>query len=202
MIINDKHKFIFVHIQKTAGTSITDALFKIPETYQLNHSHSMLNTINIEDYKDYFKFCFVRNPFDRLFSWYNMILQKGFHNEWSNYILKNSTSFSEFLNLQDVILEKNPLELQSSIDYPKSIIFNQLDYIKDSLGNIRCDFIGRFENIENDFNHISNRLQIETHLSHLNKFSHKSYKDYYSEIDVKKVEELYKHDIDYFQYKF
>ena len=202
MIINDKYKFIFVHIQKTAGTSITDALFKIPETYQLHHSHSILNTINIEDYKDYFKFCFVRNPFDRLISWYNMILQKGFHNDWSKYILENSTNFSEFLELTDIIIERNPLELQSQVDYTKSISFNQLDYISDNLGNIQCDFIGRFENINDDFNILSQMLNIKLELNNLNKFKHNHYKDYYNQIDLEKVSNLYKRDIEYFNYKF
>ena len=202
MIINDKYKFIFVHIQKTAGTSITDALFKIPETYQLHHSHSILNTIKIEDYKDYFKFCFVRNPFDRLISWYNMILEKGFHNDWSKYILENSTNFSEFLELTDIIIERNPLELQSQVDYTKSISFNQLDYISDNLGNIQCDFIGRFENINDDFNILSQMLNIKLELNHLNKFKHNHYKDYYNQIDLEKVSNLYKRDIEYFNYKF
>lgn len=202
MIINHKYKFIFIHIQKTAGTSITNSLYGIEGTENLHHSHSMLNSIDINEFKDYFKFCFVRNPFDRLLSWYNMILKKGLHNDWSNYILKNSTNFSEFLNLQDVILEKNPLELQSLVDYPKSLTFNQLDYVTDNLGRIQCDFFGRFENINQDFEYLSEKLNIKLELNHLNKFEHKLYKEYYNDKDVKIVENLYKKDLEYFKYTF
>lgn len=202
MIINHKYKFIFIHIQKTAGTSITNALYSIEETENLHHSHSMLNSIDINKFKEYFKFCFVRNPFDRLLSWYNMILKKGIHNDWSKYILENSTNFSEFLELTDIIIEKNPLELQSTVDYPKSISFNQLDYITDKLGNIQCDFIGRFENINNDFNILSQMLNIKLELNHLNKFEHNHYRNYYNQTDIEKVSKLYQRDIEYFNYTF
>jgi hypothetical protein len=202
MIINHKYKFIFIHIQKTAGTSITNSLYNLPETENLHHSHSMINLLVDDEYEDYFKFCFVRNPFDRLISWYNMILQKGFHNDWSKYILENSTNFSEFLELTDIVIERNPLELQSQVGYPKSISFNQLDYISDNLGNIQCDFIGRFENINDDFNILSQMLNIKLELNHLNKFKHNHYKDYYNQIDLEKVSNLYKRDIEYFNYKF
>jgi chondroitin 4-sulfotransferase 11 len=202
MIINHKYQFIFIHIQKTAGTSITNALYNLPETNNLYHSHSMINLLDDGEYVDYFKFCFVRNPFDRLLSWYNMILKKGFHNDWSKYILENSTNFSEFLELTDIVIEKNPLELQSTIDYPKSISFNQLDYITDKLGKIQCDFIGRFENISNDFNILSQMLNIKLELNHLNKFEHKHYSDCYNQIDIENVSKLYQRDIEYFNYKF
>ena len=202
MIINHKYKFIFIHIQKTAGTSITNSLSNLPETENLHHSHSMINLLNSNEYEDYFKFCFVRNPFDRLLSWYNMILKKGSHNDWSKYILENSNNFSEFLELTDIIIERNPLELQSSVDYPKSISYNQLDYITDRLGNIRCDFIGRFENLENDFYSITNYIGVDIKIKHLNKFEHKPYSEYYNDLDVKLVENLYKRDLEYFNYKF
>jgi len=171
MIINHKYQFIFIHIQKTAGTSITNALYNLPETNNLYHSHSMINLLDDGEYVDYFKFCFVRNPFDRLLSWYNMILKKGFHNDWSKYILENSTNFSEFLELTDIV-------------------------------KIQCDFIGRFENISNDFNILSQMLNIKLELNHLNKFEHKHYSDCYNQIDIENVSKLYQRDIEYFNYKF
>ena len=83
MLINHNYKFIFVHIQKTAGTSITSVLNEIPGTEPLYYSHSQINVLK-EEYEDYFKFCFVRNPWDRLYSWWNMIVNKGKHNDTRN----------------------------------------------------------------------------------------------------------------------
>ena len=84
-MISHKHKFIFIHIPKTAGTSIEQALRD--ETCQLlpgewaagRGLHAPLNHLTLQelvDYgiltpaqlKSYFKFCFVRNPWDRLIS--------------------------------------------------------------------------------------------------------------------------------------
>lgn len=202
MIINDKYKFVFVHIQKTAGTSITDYLFKIPETKQINHSHSMINTLNCDNYKDYFKFCFVRNPFDRLVSWYNMMINKDIHNDFSKYILENSNNFSEFLDLTNIINETNEYNDNLKTPYPKSISFNQLDYIIDNSGKIQCDFIGKFEEIESNFNKITKQLGFDIKIEHLNKINHKPYREYYTLKDIKKLETLYERDLDYFKYYF
>lgn len=203
MIINNKYNFLFIHIQKTAGTSVTNSLNKIEETKQLYYPHSMINILNVRNYQNYFKFCFVRNPFDRLLSWYNMIINKGVHNDWSDYLLKNSDNFSEFLNLTEIIIEKNPLESMYEIEYPKSISFNQLDYISDNNGNILVDFIGRFEIINEDYNKIMEKINVkDLPLPHLNKFDHKDYRNYYTDKDVEKVYEMYKRDIEYFGYEF
>lgn len=259
MIINHKYKFIFIHIQKTAGSSVTDALFNIPNTKSIYFMHSMINVLDLNKHKDYFKFCFVRNPFDRLLSWYNMFVHKGIHNDWSNYILENSNSFSEFLKLQEVIFEKNELDSfkeyigptlyekypeielfkiyeklynriakskkkdkvlnkikkviqqdsyngnhpnKNNIDYPKSISINQLDYISDNSGIVQCDFVGRFEQLEEDFRKITKQIGVDINIKHLNKFEHKPYREYYNQEDIKIVEKLCKRDLEYFGYHF
>ena len=91
MISYDK-KFIFVHINKTAGTSMEKALAdygvkKLEEKgdlkFELNYNQSQ--HFNCDEYKkylgseydDYFKFTVVRNPFDRLISAWNMFVHKG-----------------------------------------------------------------------------------------------------------------------------
>jgi chondroitin 4-sulfotransferase 11 len=203
MVINDTYKFLFVHIQKTAGISIRESLKEIKDTKNFYYPHYMINLVE-EDLSEYFKFCFVRNPWDRLVSWYNMMQEKKIHNDFSEYILKNSNTFSEFLDLTDIIMEKNDEGKLEGLDYPKSISFNQLDYITDSDGIINVDFIGRFENINEDFKKVMKILQIKDNvLPHLNKFEHKPYRDYYkNKKDVEKVALMYKKDIEYFNYEF
>ena len=84
-MISHQHRFIFIHIPKTAGTSIEKAL--CDESCQLlpgewdrtRVSHTPLNHLTLQElvdysiltpaqFKTYFKFCFVRNPWDRLIS--------------------------------------------------------------------------------------------------------------------------------------
>jgi hypothetical protein len=203
MLLNDTYNFIFVHIQKTAGTSITNKLNEFSGTKRIGHPHSFIKDNTIENKDNYFKFSIVRNPWDRLVSWYIMLQHKGFHNDWSDYVLTNSKSFSEFLDLTDIIYETSMSELFSEKKYPKSISFNQLDYISDEEGNVVVDFIGKFENLQNDYAHIMKQLNIPAPpLQHLNKFEHKDYRSYYSDADIEKVYNLYKRDIEYFHYQF
>lgn len=202
MILNDKYNFLFVHIQKTAGSSITNVLNSLEFTYSLNHSHSFITSVEYK-YDSYFKFTFVRNPWDRLVSWYNMMLNKSIHNDFSRYLLNNSTNFSQFLNLTEIINETNEHNDFIKTDYPKSIAFNQLDYISDNKGNVLMDFIGKFENLENDFRQIMEKIGVKDYsLLHLNKFEHGDYRNYYTDEDIEKVYKIYKRDIEYFNYKF
>jgi hypothetical protein len=200
MIINDDKKILFVHIQKTAGLSVSGSLNELKGSTDLNHLHSFLNTLDISKYKNYFKFCFVRNPWDRLVSWYNMFLKKGVHNKFSKYIL-TSKNFSDFLRKTDIIYD-NDVKYKNTLSYPKSISFNQLDYITDINGDIGVNYIGKFENINEDFDYIKNKIGLNTTLKHINKYEHKDYRTYYNDFDIEVVYNMYKRDIDYFGYKF
>ena len=203
MIINHKYRFLFIHIHKTAGTSITNTLNKLEGTEHLHHSHSMINVLDINKYQNHFKFCFVRNPWGRLVSWYNMMIQKKIHNDFSKYLLENSNTFSEFLDLTDIIMENNPREINRYSTYPKSIGFNQLDYVSDNKGNVLVDFIGRFENLNEDYDKIIEKIGVkDLPLPHLNKFEYKDYRTYYTDKDIEKVYKMYEKDIKYFGYKF
>jgi len=180
MLINHKKKFIFVHIQKTAGSSITNALKNDKKTLRTCQQHTFLK--DCYHNKEYFKFSFVRNPWDRLVSWYNHI----------NF--DNSKNFSEFLTLKNVIID---------FGMKKSISTNQLDYISDNDGNILTNYIGRFENVNEDILEIGKKIGYDDFtIPHINKFPHKDYRTYYTDKDIELVQEMYKRDIDYFGYKF
>lgn len=210
MIVNDRCRFAFVHIQKTAGTSVSDALSRIPGTTQFGPRHNFVAELPLPN--RYFKFAFVRNPWDRLYSWYNMMVHKGGHNTFSKYLLSNSKNFSEFLDCTEVIVEKNPMELvrrrqfgsfEDDTVYNKSLSFNQLDYISDEKGFVAVDFIGRFESLQADFSHVLHAVGVaDITLPTLNKFEHDDYRNYYTTTDVDKVAKLYKRDIEFFGYKF
>ena len=113
MISYDK-KFIFVHINKTAGTSMEKALAdygvkKLEEKsdlkFELNYNQSQ--HFNCDEYKkylgseydDYFKFTVVRNPFDRVVSYYyGGAIQKGLNfKDWVVDRYLNEKNYSFFI---------------------------------------------------------------------------------------------------------
>ena len=82
-IVSRKLNFIFIHIPKTAGSSIGDPSYKKfrkgsliqylgdeDEAYQGHIKAIELKEKVKEPWRDFFKFCFVRNPWDRLVSAY------------------------------------------------------------------------------------------------------------------------------------
>lgn len=79
----------------------------------------------------------------------------------------------------------------------------QKQYFFSPSGEMLVDFIGKFENIENDFNMVCKNLGIEVELPHIN-FSkrNKKYRDYYTKETRKLVEAHYNQDIIQFKYEF
>jgi hypothetical protein len=206
MVINHKYNFLFIHIHKTAGSSVADALLKLEDSEFFAHHHTHLSWIDYQKYKDYYKFCFVRNPWDRLVSWYFGILKLKANNDFQKYIKLCCSNFSEFLNCDKIIKEKVNSKYEVSSKgktiYFKSIAYNQLDYISHN-DKVLVDFVGRFENLNDDWEFILKKLSIKNlKLSFKNKGFHQNYKNYYEKKDIDKVASLYKRDIDYFNYEF
>jgi hypothetical protein len=204
MIINYDKKFLFIHIQKTAGTSIRENLMKNRGTELFHYPHTLLKHVRLNDEQErFFKFAFVRNPWDRLYSWYIMIKAIGPTTIFYRYILENSNDFSGFLRLTDIIKDDYIKLFNTKITNYKCIAFNQLDYITDHTGSLNIDFIGRFENLEEDYKSVCDILKLNNiPLEHLNQTKRGNYRSIYKDTDIELVYQMYKRDIDYFGYKF
>tara|TARA_Y100001973_G_C5097958_1_gene281071 strand:- start:187 stop:759 length:573 start_codon:yes stop_codon:yes gene_type:complete len=146
VIVNHEKKYVFISIAKTASTSIRRRLGynddPPPEIY-----HMFLKDIIKEQpkAKDYFKFAFVRNPYDRLYSTYINLKYDG--HDWATHLKKKST-FREFV-----------LDFKQS-EYCNYIHLQpQSSYIKCD-ENIAVDFLGKYEALNEHFKIVENILKL------------------------------------------
>ena len=192
-MISHKYKFIFVHINKTAGTSIDETLQCHCENYNKHESLRELKEQALSN--DYFKFTFVRNSWDRFISLYKFRVKT------------NQTGLGEnpipFKDCSKKIYHKDSKYYNISGERQRLMLSTQLDWITDGSGNIALDFIGRFENLQEDFNTICDKIGIpQQQLPHRNKTEHKHYTEYYNDETRQIVAEKYAKDIEYFGYEF
>ena len=189
----DQYKSVFVHIPKSAGTSVAKSLFGyLPYHYTAAQLRVIFGR---RAFKNYFKFTFVRNPWDRLYSAYSYLKGGGWNKDDERWYEKN---LNEIPNFNSFVMDwLEPDRLNSHIHFRP-----QIDFITDRKGNVLVDFIGYFEAIQEDFGFIASRLNVEKKLAHVNASKRKNYKNVYSPEAVEKVRHLYKYDIDHFDYEF
>jgi hypothetical protein len=193
-MVNNEYKFVFIHIPKCAGISIES---RLPKGLYQNHHLGLNEYINLSGshLMDYFKFCFVRNPWDRLvslyFFWKNQTPSSEFY-QWDHaqcdFINNNRLSFSDFLH-----------EVSSG-----SQVFCSREHLRPYKYYInQLDFIGKFEKIQTDFDKVCDLIGIEKQiLPHKNKSNHKHYSEYYNNKTINLVANMYKEDIDRLNYDF
>ena len=168
MVVCHIRKIIFIHIPKTAGSSI-EHLLRDEGKYELDFigvrngrstHHYMgieLKMILKELYPAYYKFSFVRNHYDRLISEY-------FWCRINNVGHKFNKTFDEFLDyVEDIIKNKKffkPIENDHFIPQYSFLFFNN---------KLIVNNIFKYEDIETVGPLIKKRLKIKTSLQHLNK---------------------------------
>ena len=205
-MINDKFKFIYTKIGKTGSTSIEGILKQQSgDNYHSGHYH-LLDDLS-EVTRNYFKFAFVRNPWDRCVSRFFYTKSKCDVNDGIDRGAYRGSNFNDFIrsegefslltdwcnhspNLQRIFGNHSPFD-------------KQLDWISDKDGNVLADYIGKLETMQNDFNIICDKIGIpQQQLPHKNKSKHKHYTEYYDDETKEIVAEKYAKDIEYFGYEF
>ena len=152
---------LFFHIPKTAGISVSKSLFgdvkwghRSVSFYKSYYGEDTFNTL--------YKFCFVRNPYKRLFSAYTFLKQGGINNqdlEFSKSYLKEYINFNEF-----VLKGLERKEIMNWVHFKP-----QYTFICDENDKVVMDFIGKVENLNTDFNTVCKQLNIKSELQTLNK---------------------------------
>ncbi|MBI1425224.1 MAG: hypothetical protein GC149_17385 [Gammaproteobacteria bacterium] len=189
----DQKKSIFVHIPKAAGTSIALSIFG-----ELPYHYKAIDYIVIfgrETFNEYFKFAFVRNPWDRVYSAYSFLQKGGWDEKDKAWAEKNIARFKSF---NDFAL--NWLTTENVHSYMHFI--PQYEFICDRHKRIIVDYLGYFETINEDFNEICRRITCNSSLAHTNKSTELNYTKFYTEETKELVAQIYKTDIELFGYSF
>lgn len=184
-----KKGFIFVHIPKAAGTSISEALGIVdPGHYCLKEYKSKLG----EDFDGFYKFAVVRDPWDRVASSF-FYAQRHV----AKYPYSSVAFVAEYANFSDFVkcwISKGNIE--------KHYFFKTCyDYVVVE-GQVAVDDVVKFEALHEDFICVAESLSISSDLPHKNSNGLKDYRELYDEEMRNIVAIAYADDLKAFGYEF
>lgn len=198
LIILENKKLVYLVISKTGNSSIKTTFIEsnVPDNYSIHRKDwHIVYTLN-DDMKNYYKFTFVRNPFDRLVSCYvskyHEDQKRGMKLRFSHYlfgVIKKDKGFDNFV--------KNVLRIPTFLADDHFIRQYALVYKN---GKSLVDYIGKFENMKEDFEAIKQKFKLSD-LPHFNKSKKGNWMDYYTLETAKLVYNHYKKDIEIFGYQ-
>lgn len=207
MIISHQHKFIFFAVPKTATHAIRQALrqhagpddweqqtlfgkqfLPVPELARIGHGHisvrQLRQHLDPAAWESYFKFGFVRNPYDRYVSTCFFLNRKN----------------PEFANTAQAFMKRAlavPRFRERALAKPQHL------QLSDDNGEIALDAVGRYETLQQSFDEICERIGIpSTDLTRNNPSKHAAFTEYYDDELRGIVGEFYKEDLRLFGYEF
>ena len=187
---NDKNNLIFISIPKTGTISVRQSL-GLNARYNHMPAKKIMNKIGSEKWNSCYSFTFVRNPYDRLVSWY------FFHRDTQNIDLYKQYNFKQWL------FEGCPNHWTQKTGAETLKPLSLHDYLLDEEDNLMVDFVGRVENINRDFKSLMKEIGVSPRpLKHKNKSKRKRYQDYYDKESRAQVQKLFGKDLELFKYKF
>jgi hypothetical protein len=228
-MISNEHKFLFIDIVKTAGTSICQ-VFEQYGGKGKHHSvcrslpdlpeNRLLESPPCQSiFDEYFCFTFARNPYDRLISLYSYCqtapLQTRFNKmRWealratahrdlpakahtrNNYWPEDFSVFVEWLVDHESYYS----------DFTGEKYIPMKDWIVDRQGTVKVSFVGKYENLQDDFNFVMKNISGDTQKLPSTNESLERYKlsaakiIQSSKIIQSMIQTYYKNDFEYFQY--
>ena len=190
MLISHKKKFIYLKTKKTASTTVE--IYFEPEC--LNWANHMIASdvkakIGDDIWDSYFKFCVIRNPFDKLVSyWWWKLGAKNSQDLETRDFVEIKRHFNFFIqNLHNLVLDRDIYMINKEV----------------------CiDFFIRYENLTEDISQVCRLLDINFDSSKIGKYKSSfrktkiDFHDYYNEESKNIVKQAYAWEIDKFNYSF
>jgi hypothetical protein len=168
VIVNHSHQFIFVHVPKAAGTSVSE-LFSKYSAYSdlevggtelgeaLQHpykrrfgltKHStaaeILPVVGKDTWGRYYSFAFVRDPYARAQSTFHFMKRWHGNKEMKNLDFMDDLSDFRSFVMSDAFKEQKAHRL----------LWPQVRWLQDEKGTSIVDFVGRMETLDDDIHHV------------------------------------------------
>jgi hypothetical protein len=231
MILSHTHKFIFICSGKVGTTSMEEALRPLQEgaEYDFGSPEAAIVAKHIPPailkgalpekiWNEYFKFVFVRNPWDWFISqwFYNSLsaaearAARPSRRRRALQAVRRSAPASgpsplvrsegDELRVEDVDRVFDVLKLFKGLPGRDSLY--QSNWVYDMDGRVMVDYVGRYETLAADFDEILRHLDLDLSLPRLNTTDHRDYRSYYSAETRERVGELWAVDVENFGYTF
>ena len=207
MIISHRLRCIFVAVPKTGTHAIRFALRShmaendieqvglfvrkkspFPALAAKRHGHltarEIRGAIDGEVWSSYFKFAFVRNPWDRVVSNFFFFYRNQPH------LLAHPRQFI-------------PQMLANPQERERLLMLPQHTFLCDNDGQCLMDFVGRYESLQTDFEHVCSVIQIPpVELERINASQHEPWQTYFDSTSARLVTDWYRQDAEMFGYQY
>ena len=218
MPVSDQYRCLFVHIPKTGGTSIEKTLGMFRDRVDKQDNCALFGEIErkdtfpvapVSDYlqhltlqealsfsregnhlREYFKFTWIRNPWDRMVSAFSNKDQNLLEMARNQGIELAGATFDEFVAMTRTIRHSHLMPMSH--------------YLQPGELGMGVDFIGRFENFATDFEKLCSLIGASAPLAHENRSrpTHDHYRKYYSDWSRTEIAKRYESDVGLFGYHF
>lgn len=191
-----ERRAIFFHIPKCAGLSVSRELFGCRGGGHMG-LHAYRQAFSAREFGRFYKFTFVRNPWDRLVSAY-FFLRDGGLNEDDRQRAEQIARYPDFTAFVEEFIAREPFARILHLRPQHSFL------CASDTSPPEVDFIGRFERIGEDFARVSRALGLDRELPRRNAGASRpeGYRQLYTERTAAIVAEAYARDIALFGYSF
>ncbi len=184
---------LFIHVPKTGGVTIREAF----DGHISYHAHAPASSLEEELKEAPWSFAFIRNPWDRMVSWY-------FWRERKNASVEGFSAW-----VMDPQYERTSVKVPGPDGGVFSILHrsrNAETLLTNDQGEILVDDVYRFENFSEVLWTLSHRMGTEVPETHSNRNTHKppglDYRDLYTPSAARRVRELCAWEVETFGYEF
>jgi len=194
-------RFVYVQVPKVACTSIKQALLPafgvewqegdrtVHNSLRKSKARVSKRTLSRPRFRNAYRFSFVRNPFDRVVSAYFSKVKNTRRNLLRQPGVYTGMPFGEFV---EVVCAAPDGEADQHIR-------SQWTF----LDGVRMDFVGRMENMGDDWARVVGAIGVPPDLPHANRSgAREGYRYFYDDELARKVAERYRDDLEMFGYSF